>query len=130
MSDNLIKLLKLLSFEEIEAADDGGERDVAMPEWGGAVRIRPLTQAEVLQARRRATRRGPQGETTDDGLFTQAVVCAALVAPKINAVQYQALLKKRAGVVTRLVNAILDASGLTAEALQEARDAFRDEPDA
>lgn len=42
---------KILSFDDIAQAPDLGEVELEVPEWGGSVILRPLTVAELDQAR-------------------------------------------------------------------------------
>lgn len=38
---------KVLTFDDIKAADDLGLYDIEVPEWGGVIRVRPLSIGEV-----------------------------------------------------------------------------------
>ena len=63
--------VKILTADEIWAAKDIEERIVPVPQWGGAVRIRTLSQKQSAELRRRATRVNPttkQSEMDNEAL--------------------------------------------------------------
>lgn len=123
----------LLSRDQILGADDVEFADVAVPEWGGTVRVRGLTGAERDEYETEITRiRGSSVEmrlqnaraklvvracidSTGDRLFTDADVAA--------------LGKKSAKALNRVWNIARRLSGLSAEDVEELVQDFGETPD-
>jgi len=73
--------MKILTADEIWAAKDIEERTVPVPQWGGAVRIRTLSQKQSAELRRKAQRINPatkqselDNEALEQLLFIEGVV--------------------------------------------------------
>lgn len=115
--------LPLLSFEDIMAKAASGERSVPVPELGGRVVVRLVRRSEFYEMRRRATDRTTK--ELDQSNLEARLLEACVVEPSMTAAQVQAL---RAALpvsaVEVLVNAIMNSSGLTKEAQQEAGATF------
>jgi hypothetical protein len=112
------------SVEDLLAAPDCAVKEVDLPELGRVVKIKGLTKQEVDACRLRASVNG----TVDMARLEQEWVLAGLVEPKLDAVQYEALIKKSAGLYYRILNPILTESGLAPEVAKEQRKAFLAEP--
>lgn len=106
---------KVLTSEELFAAPDIQEEYVAIPEWKGGVMVRALTNGQYQAVRKRALRKGD----VDPDLFEQGLLVAGLSAPKLSQDEVAQLREKKAGVVEKIVAAILEVSGLSQEAAAE-----------
>lgn len=117
-SDNL----KILTAEEIWAAKDIEERTVPVPQWGGAVRIRTLSQKQSAELRRKATRINPATKQSelDSEALEQLLFIEGVVEPKFSITDYGRLGDKSMAAMTTVLKAIMDASGFSAEAVDEA----------
>jgi hypothetical protein len=114
---------KILTLEEIEKAEDLPERVVPIAEWGGAVKVRGLSRQEIEDATEKA--RDRKTGQVEDADLNKVILCWGSVKPKVTFGTYPVLMKKNAGAVQRMLAAILDLSGLGADAERRARDAFR-----
>lgn len=114
--------MKILTAEEIWAAKDIEERIVPVPQWGGAVRIRTLSQKQSAELRRKATRINPvtkQSEMDNEAL-EQMLFIEGCIEPKFSITDYGRLSEKSMAAVTTVLKAIMDASGFSSEAVQDA----------
>jgi hypothetical protein len=122
----------ILTLDAILAASDLEERVVDVPEWGGSVRIRSLTKLQQQLARRQATVRfsGPTGprEVIDNDKLEGALLQAALVEPALRTEDVERLRAKAAAPIDRILRAVLDLSGLGAQAVADAAQSFQDQP--
>ena len=116
---------RILSIDDILAVDDLEEREVFIPEWGGALKVRALSRNEILRATRMATDR--KGDY-DNNAFQRFLVCWASVEPKITPPIFDKLADKKAGAVYALLAAVLALSAVDDESLARARAAFRSGP--
>lgn len=113
---------RILTADEILAAQDLEERIVEVPEWGGAVKIRGLTKAAQQQVRRQAT--GPDGQVDADRLEI-LMLAACVIEPQFTEEQVERLKQKSATAVDRVLQAVLDLAGLSPEAVKQAQKSFR-----
>lgn len=109
-----------LTIEQIAQADDLGEEEIEIPEWGGSVVIRGLGYGEWMDIRDASVVAGQQ----DEKIFARLLLAAALVEPPITAEQADLLLNKSAPSVDRVTSAILSMSKIGDEAIQEAEATF------
>lgn len=93
-----------LSPEAILAAQDIDTVDVPTPEWGGKVKVRGLTMAEVLGIRR-------QGLADESAVVVHTLVLA-MVQPTLTVEQAQALLGKSGAVCQRILVAVNRMNGM------------------
>ena len=82
--------------------------DVDIPEWGGAVQVRAITQAEITRAQRQATDRN--GELIALKLNV-LIMEAACVQPKFAPGQYKQLLNKEPGPIARVAAKVNCSTG-------------------
>lgn len=112
MSENESKTI--LSFADIQAADDIETEDVFIPEWGGNVTVKVFTKAEANDIRRHmesvAEAGGGKAEMDE---FERQVILTGLIAPSISAEQYNLLLEKSNKAINRLSVAIMDINGMS-----------------
>jgi len=85
--------------------------EVEVPEWGGTVKVRAITSAELSRARREAT--NPRTKDVDSITLACAIVGIGCVEPEFMPGQYKALLNVPFGPIERVSNAILDLTGLS-----------------
>ncbi len=112
----------MLSADDIWAAHDIREDTVAVPEWGGQVRIRALTLEQMATLATRATRSSPIAGRPDIIDREQSVALTlvyGMIEPKLTEADVPKLLAKSASAVTRIVQAIT-ALGVTDEAVEDA----------
>lgn len=124
MSDqtSTVAPLAMLSVEQIMAAPDLRERVVSVPEWGGSVRVRGFTKGRQQALRHQATVKG----VIDSDRLELLMFVHGVVEPVFTADHAQALTEKSAGAVEAVLKAILEVSGMTPEARQDAERSFRD----
>ena len=111
----------ILTAEEIWAADDIKEELVDVPEWGGQVRVRALTLAQIANVAQRSVKRNPRTnqDETDRELSVAMTLIEGMIEPKVTWADYPKLRERSATAVTRIVQAI-NALGPTSEAIDEA----------
>jgi len=114
--------LRILTADEIWAAKDIEERTVEVPQWGGAVRIRTLSQKQSAELRKKAMRTNPitkQSELDNEAL-EQLLFIEGVIEPKFNMTDYGRISDKSMAAVTTVLKAIMDASGFSSESVNEA----------
>jgi hypothetical protein len=90
------------------------EEDVEVPEWGGTVKVRAITGAEMARAKRAATKK-PANEI-DEIQFNALLVVAGCVEPSFPPASEQRLMREQAaGPVARIASRIMDLSGFGGE---------------
>lgn len=124
-----------LSREAILAARDLPERDVAISQWNGSVRIRALTKADSQALRDQASTdvTGPDGLPTkqvDTKKFELLLFVHCVTEPKFAEDDVAQLREKSAGAIDTVIRGINELNGWTKEALTAAERAFPGEPDA
>lgn len=112
---------KILTWQEILEAQDLPTDVVDVPEWGGKVKIRALTQGEAG----RVIKRVSEGEGVQFELQERLMVRYGLVEPAIGDDALDQLLDKSAAVVARLSGAIDALSEDTEEMRKKSRMSFR-----
>jgi hypothetical protein len=112
----------MLTAEEIWAAKDIEERVVEVPQWGGAVRIRTLSQKQSSELRRRAQRINPATKQSelDNEALEQLLFIEGVVEPKFTMADYGKIADKSMAAVTTVLKEIMDASGFSSESVAEA----------
>lgn len=113
--------MAILSVDEIVAAQDLGEKEIEVPEWGGSVVIRGLGYGEVVAIREAAT--AADGRE-DEQVFGRLMFAAAFVTPSLTEEQAALLVNKSAAAVTRINNEITILSGMGDEAFVESEATF------
>lgn len=121
--------LRILSRDEIWAAQDIEERTVPVPQWGGAVRIRTLSQKQSGDLRRRATRTNmvTRQAEIDNDLLEALLFTEGVVEPEFTMADYGRLQDKSMAAMSAILRAIMDASGLTDGAVKDATKSVTDE---
>lgn len=110
----------ILTAEQILGAQDLEEREVEVPEWGGAVRVRAFSKAQQQQMRKDSTVAGE----VDAYLLEMMMFIHGVVEPQFTPDQYGALAAHNAGVIDRILKILLEISGLDAQAVEEAKRKF------
>jgi hypothetical protein len=88
------------------------EADMEIPEWGGSIKVRAITNGEFSRVQRQATSKG--GEL--DAIKANALIIEfACVNPKFPPGGYRKLLGREAGILARIAETILELSGISAE---------------
>lgn len=111
--------MRLLTAAEILAANDIVEEEVEVPEWGGAVRIRAFTKARQQELRRMAT--DPRTGRIDNEKLEMQIFIHGVIEPEFAPVQQTELRLKSAGAMDRVLTRIMAISGLTSEAVDDAK---------
>lgn len=112
---------KVVSLDEIKAADDLRRLEVDMPEWGGVVVVRGLTLQEARDIQRDAL----QGGEIDEAKVMVGTIAAGVVDPPISREDANHLMLKRAGNVVALVLAINSLTGTSPEEVDATIARFR-----
>lgn len=112
---------KVVSLDEIKAADDLRRLEVDMPEWGGVVVVRGLTLQEARDIQRDAL----QGGEIDEAKVMVGTIAAGVVDPPISREDANHLMTKRAGNVVALVLAINSLTGTSPEEVDATIARFR-----
>jgi len=98
-----------LSLGDIMEADLPQE-EVDVPAWGGTVKVRAITAAELSRAKREAT--NPRTKEVDNVKLTCLIVEMGCVEPAFAPGQYKALLNRPLGPINRVAERILDLAGI------------------
>ena len=112
--------LRIVTLEDILGADDLPEETVAVPEWGGAVRIKGFSKQQQFDIREEAS---PTGEF-DTKLFEVLIFVHGVIEPVIGVEQLELLKTKNATVVDRVIERIMAISGMSEEARKRAKTTF------
>lgn len=111
-------LTKILSVDEILAADDLSPEPVDVPEWGGSVMVRSLTAHEADSVMFAVLGRDGKPDPSKMAGVAERVVAFALVnedgSSLLTKAQAAALAKKNGAVIRRLSAFVLAKSGLGA----------------
>lgn len=113
---------RVLTLDDITAADDRITRTVEVPEWGGSVVVRGLTLEEARDIQKAAI----QGGEVDETKVMVLTVSAGCVDPVIPREQAMILAQKRAGNVIRLCVAINELTGASPQEVDAAIREFRE----
>lgn len=113
---------RVLTLDDITAADDRITRTVEVPEWGGSVVVRGLTLEEARDIQKAAI----QGGEVDETKVMVLTVSAGCVDPVIPRDQAMILAQKRAGNVIRLCVAINELTGASPQEVDAAIREFRE----
>ena len=121
--------MTMLTAENIMLAAKGPETvEVDVPEWGGPVKVRGFSRAEVKALRKRCTTvttsGGQRSEDIDTDLLEREMFLEGLVEPKLSRDHWEALQAKAAGGIETVLKAITAASGLTKAEGAEMKSAF------
>jgi len=127
--------MKILSFDEIVAADDLPQQEVPCPEWGGAVVVKQLMRDELMEARQASGYYS--GDDSKDATEKQRdydieILQRAIVEPKLTRKQVEKLFEKSSFAIQRLLSFVWDDNAITAigtpsaKAADEAELSFRE----
>ena len=116
--------IRILSADEIYAANDIEERDVEVPQWGQGVgvRIRTLTQRQSAGLRKQATRMNQvtRQQEIDNELLEALLFVEGVIEPKFTMADYGKLQDKSMAAMSLILKEIMAASGLSEDAIREA----------
>lgn len=113
---------RMLTADDIWAAQDITEVTVPVPQWGGSVRIKTFTKRQADDMRKAATvynARTRADEVNNDKLEALLLV-EGMVEPKLSLKQYDQMLEKSAVAVAAILQAIMKASGMSEAAVADA----------
>lgn len=107
----------------ILAAEDRPFEDVAVPEWGGDVRIACMSAAErdAQELRHLAIRKGEQAGSIRANLVAACLVDPATMTPIFTPAEIEELSKKSGAVLGRLFNVATRLNGLDVEEAEKIR---------
>lgn len=114
--------MERLTLDGLLAAGDITPREVELP-GGGSVVVQGFTKSQVDEFREAAT----DGGDVDRKELEKLWFLNGLVEPRLTEADYAALTKKSGGLYYRILNAILEESGLTGEVQKQTRKSFRPE---
>ncbi len=105
--------MEYLTFQEIMESTLP-EGDVEIAEWGGSVKVRAVTGAQVAKAKRDATNR--RTGDLDEIKFNALITVAGCVDPEFPPASEMRLMREvAAGPVARIAAEIIELSGLGAD---------------
>jgi len=116
---------RILSYEDILAAEDITNRTFDVPEWGGAVRLRTFTKDVELQMRAQA--RGPNG-AVDSEKLEMLMLVYGVVEPELTYEMVPHLRTKNAAVIDRILSEIVVLNRLGGDAIEQALASFQGQP--
>lgn len=103
----------MLTAEAIGAAKDYEEAVVAVPEWGGEVRVRTLSMGARYEINTRSVSNGKM----DNAKFAAATIEFGVVEPKLTKEQAEKIVAERAhDPINRLIGRIWELSGIKEQA--------------
>ena len=113
--------MALLTKEQILEKQDIRTETIAVPEWGGDVRVRGLTARERSRIAQDATRKS-NGKDYTDWLRAQTdTFIKGVVEPEFDVNDANALAAKSSGALQRVVAAISRLSGIDEDEIEEMR---------
>jgi hypothetical protein len=115
---------RLLTYEDIIAAEDIASVTVEIPEWGGAIRIRTFTKNVELAMRAQA--RGADGNVDSEKLEMLMLVYG-VVEPELTFEMIPHLRTKNASVIDRILTEIVNLNRLGGDAIEQALSTFPSE---
>jgi hypothetical protein len=118
---------KLLSFEDIAAAQNLKTEEVEVPEWGGKVVIRQLTKREQDQVNKAATSTGEEGKPkVDADLLQKHLLACGVKEPALTLEQVESLWDHAGSAVDTVIVALMRINGMTPEAKKKIEESFRE----
>ncbi|HSW63539.1 MAG TPA: hypothetical protein VLH56_09560 [Dissulfurispiraceae bacterium] len=108
---------KYLSIENILAASDMETKEVDVPEWGGSVKVKGMSKREQQMLRKQTI--SPLTGQVDPDRMESLMLAHCLADPVITTEQAEQLMHKSAAAVDKVLNAIMDVTGLS-DAAQKA----------
>jgi len=112
--------LHMLTTEDILGAVDIPEELLYVPEWGGTLLLRAFSKGVEQRLRTESGGR----ENFDMDRFEMLLFIEGVVEPKFDISQMDALKAKGTVPFDRVVNAVMKLTGLTKEAVAEAKATF------
>lgn len=112
--------MDLLTLDRLVTGVPLRERVIEVPELGGHVRIREFTKGVEQELRRRAM----VGQEIDSDRFELLLLIYGIVEPSLSEDHLGLLRNLPAGVVNRLVRAVLELNGMLPEQLRAAEKSF------
>lgn len=113
---------RLLTAQEIIDAADITSEVVPVPEWGGAVKLHGLSLDDVMDLRKQAS----DGKGEVDAGRMAVLLLVASCEVEFTPEQVEALRKKAAGPITRLIKRASELSGIDEDSMKDAERSFRD----
>ncbi len=113
---------RILTLEEILAAQDLGEKTIAVPDWGGSVIVRGMSKREQQQLRKAAL--DPLTGQIDTDKMEILMLVHCLASPKITMEQAEQLAQKSAAAFDKVLTAIMDVTGLSEEVQKQTLKSF------
>jgi hypothetical protein len=121
-----------LTRDAIFDAHDIEEQYVYIPQWNGYVKIKTLTQKQSGDLRKRATRTDPvtRQQIIDNDMLEAMLFVEGVVEPKFTFADYARLQDKSMAAVSRVLRAVMDASGLSEDSVTNATKSATERSDA
>ena len=109
--------MKILTKEEILAAEDIPTQVVDVPAWGGAVRVAGMSLGKRNEMMRKI--KGKDGEIDPEKASLEAFV-TGVVEPKFTREDFDALRQKSASAIDDVTKVFLELSGVGEDATESA----------
>lgn len=110
------------TLDQILNSKDVKEEWVPIPEWNMKVKVKGLSKAEQIKARKMSTTAGKP----DDSKLEGNILVLGMVSPKVTPDKVSALFEKSSGAVDKILTTILDLSNMTEKVNGDAEADFRD----
>lgn len=117
-----------LTREAITDVQDVTEYEHYVPEWGGTVLLRSVSQRKMNEIMAQTDAAEERGEHTF-GMMMRLVLKSGVVDPEVDDEFFELLLDKSASAVTGIFESIMDNSNLTEAARKRAEKSVSGKPD-
>jgi len=124
--------IPILSVDQILSAPDRDAKLVEVPQWGGAVKIVPLSKGLQRAVREKSKKweikDGRRVHELDADAFERNLWLESVVEPKFTEAQYDALKDKNFAAQEVVLREILAINGMAEGAVREAQKSFPSGP--
>lgn len=117
--------MAILTKEEIREIKDITEKVVPVPEWGGEVRVRSITQRQMNSIKNSAKQAAESDENIDEDTVNWNIFKEGVVEPAFDDGDREWLMDKSSSAYMRVLKEILISSKLNDNALKPEEKQFR-----
>lgn len=100
----------IATFDEIMASDDTADEKFYVPEWKSWILVKGLTKNEFDHMRRQSRSKAAAGRQNE--VLERELTIAGVVQPRLDMNKYNLLLERNAGAMVRILNKVMEKSGL------------------
>lgn len=117
--------MAILTKDEIRDIKDITEKVVSVPEWGGEVKVRSITQRQMNQIKNSAKQASENDESIDEDTVNWNIFKEGVVEPAFDDDDRAWLMEKSSSAFMRVLKEILLSSKLNDKALKVEEKQFR-----